>query len=234
MAHVLPTGIHLIWTDNSLDEIHFMVQRKEGAGEFAEHLATSAPDVNMIMDEMVVDAGVYTYRVRAMSAAGLSAFSNEIQATASIPDAETSGTGGDTGSGGDTVTGAESGTADGTDATTTQSESGGDTTADADTGASSDDTGADEIAAPSDLVLHNLPSAFHMVWADNSDNETNFVIERKVGAGPYEVRTTLPANTTAFHEAEVVSGTTYTYRIMATGADGQMSPYSEEVEQTAT
>jgi hypothetical protein len=54
-------------------------------------------------------------------------------------------------------------------------------------------------AAPSDLVweggLPGQPLQFY--WHDNSDDETGFRLMARVGAGPMEVRSVLPANSTS-------------------------------------
>jgi hypothetical protein len=54
-------------------------------------------------------------------------------------------------------------------------------------------------AAPSDLVweggLPGQPLQFY--WQDNSDNETGFKLLARVGGGPMEVRSVLPANSTS-------------------------------------
>lgn len=74
--------------------------------------------------------------------------------------------------------------------------------------------------APSDLRVMELTGGGHVTWKDNSDNEAQFMVERKVGAGAFEVLATLPFNTTQYHDAPLMAGVTYVYRVMAMGKEG--------------
>jgi len=70
-------------------------------------------------------------------------------------------------------------------------------------------------------------------WTDNSNNETNFVVERCTGAGCSNF---LPiaspaANTTTYHDAAVSRRTTYVYRVKAHNAQGD-SAYSNTATAT--
>ncbi len=88
-------------------------------------------------------------------------------------------------------------------------------------------------AAPSMLAVAPLSGGGHLTWKDNSENEAQFMIERKVGAGTFAVLATVPFNTVAYHDAPLTKGTSYTYRVMAMGADDKTSDYSNEVPFTA-
>jgi fibronectin type 3 domain-containing protein len=96
----------------------------------------------------------------------------------------------------------------------------------------SDTFGEPAPNAPSNLVANATgPSAVELTWADNSNNETGFRIERRVGSGSWATLTDLPANTTSFIDGSVVEATTYSYRVLAIG-NGVVSPASNEVTVT--
>lgn len=85
---------------------------------------------------------------------------------------------------------------------------------------------------PSNLKVMELSGGGHVTWKDNSDNESQFMIERKVGTGAFAVLATLPFNTTQFHDAPLMMGVTYVYRVMAMDKEGGhegKNEYSNEV-----
>lgn len=95
-------------------------------------------------------------------------------------------------------------------------------------GSSSTDSGVP--AAPSGLTATELLGGAHLAWKDNSTNEAGFMIERKVGGADYATLTTVPFDTTDWHDPNLTSGVTYRYRIMAMGKQaGKDSGYSNEV-----
>lgn len=75
--------VTLTWTDNSTNEVGFIVERATGAGSttFVEVVRTPA-NVN-VHQETVAEGQTYTYRVRAYNSAGNSTPSNT--ATVNIP-----------------------------------------------------------------------------------------------------------------------------------------------------
>ena len=88
-APAAPTGLaivimdmkpHLTWSDNSSDEEGFSVQRKTGAGSFAE-VGSETFDIEQFHDTSAAAATTYTYRVMARNAAGMSVPSNEMEIT---------------------------------------------------------------------------------------------------------------------------------------------------------
>ncbi|MEO1097135.1 MAG: RHS repeat-associated core domain-containing protein, partial [Bacteroidota bacterium] len=89
--------------------------------------------------------------------------------------------------------------------------------------------------SPSQLALLYLDEAIVQIsWADNSMNETGFIIERSNNptTGFVEVGTTsLDVNT--FHEEGLASATTYYYRVAAQNGLGT-SDYSEVFEVTTS
>jgi len=88
-------AIHVTWKDNSTDEDSFVLERKVEGGQFS--LLTS-PTFNAIAhhDADVMPATMYTYRIAAKNAKGVSAYSSEVSATTTSG----SGVGGTSGGGG--------------------------------------------------------------------------------------------------------------------------------------
>lgn len=75
------TRIDLTWADNATNETGFKVERKTGAGSFAQ-IATPAANATSHSDANGLSAGTtYTYRVRANNASGDSGYSNQASAT---------------------------------------------------------------------------------------------------------------------------------------------------------
>jgi FtsP/CotA-like multicopper oxidase with cupredoxin domain len=75
--------------------------------------------------------------------------------------------------------------------------------------------------APSNMVatLQAGPQ-IRLTWIDNSNNETNFVVERQIGGGAFGTLATLASNTTTYTDTTVQSNTTYTYRVKAANNAG--------------
>ena len=95
-----------------------------------------------------------------------------------------------------------------------------------------DDGAAAAPAAPTGLAAAPLTGGAHLTWTDNSDDEVEFMIMRKTGAaGASTTIATVPFDSTAYHDAPLVSGTTYTYMVMAINDIGTTE--SNEVEFTA-
>src|SRR5687767_2210204 len=72
----------------------------------------------------------------------------------------------------------------------------------------------------------------NLTWTDNSNNETDFVIERKTGSGGswIEIDTTA-ATVASFTDYDVIGGTQYYYRVKAVH-EGASSAFSTEVNVT--
>lgn len=89
--------------------------------------------------------------------------------------------------------------------------------------------------APTDLKVLEAAGGAHLTWKDNSDNESEFMIERKEGTESFVALKNVAADETEYHDATVTAGTSYTYRIMAMGKGGHAlaSGYSNEVVFTA-
>lgn len=89
-------------------------------------------------------------------------------------------------------------------------------------------------AAPSSLVATVVSkSQINLTWTDNSNNETNFVVERKTGStGTYSVIATLGSNVTSYSSTGLVASTTYYYRVKATNANGSSAYCAEAYAKT--
>lgn len=95
-------------------------------------------------------------------------------------------------------------------------------------GSSNDESGTTEsLKAPTNLKAEPLDGATHLTWTDNS-NEAEFMIERKSGSSDWTTIGTVPFDTTQYHDANLDSTMTYTYRVMPMGKDGQHGPASSE------
>jgi FtsP/CotA-like multicopper oxidase with cupredoxin domain len=81
------------------------------------------------------------------------------------------------------------------------------------------------VVAPSDLAAAS-PGAqqIDLSWSDNSGNETGFRIERATGAGAFVEIGTVAADVTAYSDTTVLSGTFYSYRVIAFNVDGDSLP----------
>ena len=74
------TTVDLSWTDEGTNETGFEVQRRTGSGSFTTVETTDA-DATDWTDSGLSECTTYTYRIRAVNAAGASDWSNEASAT---------------------------------------------------------------------------------------------------------------------------------------------------------
>jgi hypothetical protein len=80
--------------------------------------------------------------------------------------------------------------------------------------------------APSGLTATaNSSQEVELLWNDNSNNESGFIIERRIGSGAFVVIATVGANVTSYIDGTVSAGTDYAYRVRATNSGGH-SGYS--------
>lgn len=82
-------------------------------------------------------------------------------------------------------------------------------------------------AAPTNLAASKLGTGIHITWTDNSDDEEEFMIMRKVGTAAYAQLTSVTFNTTQFHDDPVMPGMLYTYHVMAMNGAGTSQPSNE-------
>jgi hypothetical protein len=92
-----------------------------------------------------------------------------------------------------------------------------------------------DLDPPSDLqaAVIDTPQyqqkAVRLTWTDNSNQETQYLIERKTGLqGTYLQIASLSADITQYDDAQITDGATYVYRIRA-GRENKRSDYSNEV-----
>ena len=88
-------------------------------------------------------------------------------------------------------------------------------------------------AAPTALAATAVSSSqIDLAWADNSDNEDGFRIERSTDGGQtFTLLTTVGAGVTGYSDAGLAASTTYTYRVHAFNAGGD-SGYSNTAGAT--
>lgn len=87
-------------------------------------------------------------------------------------------------------------------------------------------------AAPTDLTAAlATDTALNLTWTDNSNNETGFRLERKVGTAAFTLLTSPGAGVTTYRDGNLTPHTTYTYRVRAYNAGGE-SANSNEVALT--
>ena len=71
--------------------------------------------------------------------------------------------------------------------------------------------------------------SFQLTWVDNSQDESGFHIERKLGTnGVFSVVASVGADVTSYSDSNLADGTTYCYRARAYNSAGN-SPYSDEI-----
>ena len=87
-------------------------------------------------------------------------------------------------------------------------------------------------AAPSNLSAEAMDTGIHLIWKDNASNEDQFEIERKDAASAYAKIYAVAFDTFSYHDASLVAGKAYSYRVRAVNAAGA-SRYSNEVSATA-
>ena len=74
-----PSNFQISWKDNSDDETGFSIERKKDSGSFTE-IATVNANVNAYTD-IILESGVYSYRVRAIKGTEYSDYSNTVSET---------------------------------------------------------------------------------------------------------------------------------------------------------
>ena len=91
-------------------------------------------------------------------------------------------------------------------------------------------------AAPSNLVATPAgTSSIKLTWADNSTNETGFVLmQSSTSGGIFNKLITIPANTTSYTDTGLGSSATYYYKIQATNAGGNSTWSNEASAKTDT
>lgn len=93
------------------------------------------------------------------------------------------------------------------------------------------------VTAPPSSMAPNAPSGLTLTllngnqarlqWVDSSNNETGFVLERRVGSGAHMLLASLGANVTSYTDTGLQAGVFYGYRVQAVNSAGR-SAYSPE------
>ncbi|MCC2668442.1 MAG: bpr, partial [Armatimonadetes bacterium] len=159
--------IQLRWVDNTGNETSFEIERKTVGGAFAP-LNSVGADVTSYEDSGLAANTGFTYRVRAVRAEGMSAYSNEASAT----------------------------------------------------------TISNAPLAPAQLTaVARDGGRVQLNWADSSNDETSFLVERRTGSGEFTVIASLGQNVTQLLDTGLSAGQEYGYRVRAANAGGE-SDYS--------
>ena len=82
--------------------------------------------------------------------------------------------------------------------------------------------------APGNLVCEAQSDGIRVTWADNSQKETWYVVDRRLGSTPWTELTSVAANTVTIKDQTVADGITYSYRVKAVSALGYASLWSGE------
>lgn len=72
----------------------------------------------------------------------------------------------------------------------------------------------------------------NVTWNDNSDNETGFRLERRIGAGSWGTVTTTAANATSYSNTGLTPATTYEYRVYAVNVAGDSTASNTDTATT--
>jgi hypothetical protein len=90
------------------------------------------------------------------------------------------------------------------------------------------------LNAPTGLsVTVTGDTTIELDWIDTSAGESGYQIERKESGGSYSIIETTDSNETEYEDTSLSAGTTYVYRLAATGGDSY-SDYSDEEQATTT
>lgn len=89
-------------------------------------------------------------------------------------------------------------------------------------------SGSSSIAAPASLSGTAMGTGYHLTWKDNSEDEEEFVIERKLDSAAFAEFARVPFNTTQYMVESGDSGKMYTFRVVAV-MPGMKSAASNEV-----
>ena len=102
------SSVVLTWTDNSLDESGFYIERATGSGTFSQIGSVSA-NIQQYTDSTVSSSSTYSYRISAYNSFIQSSFSNTIQITVPSSSSSIPSSGGSAGGGSSSTSGGSSG-----------------------------------------------------------------------------------------------------------------------------
>jgi hypothetical protein len=82
--------------------------------------------------------------------------------------------------------------------------------------------------APSNLTgSASSPTQVDLNWADNSNNETGFLVQRRTAGTQYQTIFTTGIDVTSYSDTTADPNTTYFYQIIATNSAGNSDPSNE-------
>jgi chitodextrinase len=261
-----PVEVTLTWDDRSSNETGFLLERREGAGEWAQVAAPAANERSYLDDGVAPDRS-YTYRLRARNLEGESPYSAEASVSTPVPPiAAPSGLQARAESStrirltwndeSDNETGFEIERWNGREfvriAATGPGAAG---FTDADLASNTAyryrvravaEYGASEYAGPVSTKTKNGPPTapgalvakakaggkIRLTWEDRSNNETEFRLVRKEGAGLFKEVAKLDANTRSYTDPGLTPGRTYSYRLRALNRLGS-SPFTSAASARA-
>lgn len=254
------TQINLAWQDIA-KETGYKIERKTGSTGTYVQIATVAADVTVYTDLTGSASTTYYYRVSATNGVGDSGYSNVVTATTDANTYKISGTithGGAAFAGVSVTLAGTGATTTATDGNGSYSFigalDGGYTLTPAKPGyaftppsqpvtvnganltATTFVASADAApAAPSGLsATAGSASQINLAWVDNSNNETGYTIERKIGSGgTYAQIGAAAADAIAYSDTNISSSTSYYYRVRASNETGDSGYSAEAVYTTA-
>jgi titin len=258
------TRIALVWTDNANNEAGFKIERKTGAGAFAQ-VGTANANATSFADTGLVANTEYIYRVRSSNVTANSAYTNEAAAkTFPVPPAAPAGLTAsplvnlqislawqDKSANEDSFRIERKQGAAGTFALIATLPKNATSFADGNLNPVTPyvyrvramnlggNSGYTNEAAATTLVSPPLApgnltgttagqTQINLAWADNSNNEDGFKIERKITGGEFAEIASMAANVKNYQDNGLSQDIEYVYRVRAFNAGGN-SDYSGEI-----
>jgi uncharacterized protein (TIGR02145 family) len=89
--------------------------------------------------------------------------------------------------------------------------------------------------APSNLSgVVNSSTQITLTWRDESTNESEFKIERKIGSGAFVIVGNTSKDITSFVDINLIPNTIYTYRVFSKNSYGNSNNHSNELNRSTT
>jgi len=89
--------------------------------------------------------------------------------------------------------------------------------------------------APSNLSgVVNSSTQITLSWRDESTNESEFKIERKIGSGAFVIVGNTSKDITSFVDINLIPNTIYTYRVFSKNSYGNSNNHSNELNRSTT
>jgi hypothetical protein len=87
--------------------------------------------------------------------------------------------------------------------------------------------------SPSNLRgVINSSTQITLSWIDESTNETEFIIERKIASGVFEIVGSTPKDISSFIDINLTPNTIYTYRVFSKNHNGNSINHTNEFSST--